>query len=180
MGIVTCPKMNTYTAALLACLVYSVSADVTCEECLAFAGKMQEHLMGEDSVDEQVEMLVANGCSQDADPAQCEAYAREYWPKIAQSAFGTFLEAKSICQQLGVCDARNVRDTTCDECKQSMTGKVIEYLVGDNFCGATDHPETCMEVVKKQIPLALPLLGQLLVETSEEHCCMFSLSGACC
>merc|ERR1712083_884910 len=73
-----------------------------------------------------------------------------------------------------------VRDWTCDECKDILarTAKfmgqedtiteAIAYLQGDCYCGQDGHTADCPDLVATVLPLALPVLGNALNEQSTE------------
>merc|ERR1711929_48166 len=100
--------------------------------------------MSDESIAEQTELLVALLCPASPDPADCEAQSRAWWPQIAGAMFPVFLEANSICGQLGACGIKSVLgEPTCEECT-----------------GATDAlAATCVMVVEAALPYAMPVLA---------------------
>merc|ERR1711976_612155 len=109
--------MKAFTATLLACLISAISADVTCDDCLTFSGNMQAYLMSDESIAEQTELLVALLCPSAPDPAGCETGIRDNWGAIGLAMYPVFLEANSVCAQLGACKVKTlVAEPTCDEC----------------------------------------------------------------
>jgi len=181
--------MQSYIALLLACFVSAISADVTCDDCLAFAGNMQTHLMGAESVAEQTKLLATTLCPTSPDPAMCDSAIREWWSKIAAAMYSEFLEPNSICSDLGPCKVKSlVRTPTCDECKGAIGAlsakmqseetivEISEFLLG-GICAGDD---VCSTIVNEGMPYIMPVLAAALVAEDAEHCCEQSPSGVCC
>merc|ERR1711951_202563 len=185
MGTVLSPstRMQNTLVIILACLVSAISAEVTCDDCLEFSGNMQSHLMSSESVAEQTELLVSILCPTSPDVAECEDGFRTWWTPIAGAMFPVFLEANSICGQLGACGIKSVLgEPTCEECTGATDAlaEIIEFLKGDGFCASDADAATCVMVVEAALPYAMPVLAGVLVERAVEHCCEFSSSGVCC
>merc|ERR1719397_1972899 len=147
---------------LLLVLVVAVGvarAAVTCDECQAAAQDFVSHLLSEESLAEQVEIMKANVCPQLG---------------MAGCIFNHFLLEGDACSMAGLCYERSapqVKDWTCDECTMLMTGLAdymtqeetitegVAYLQGDCFCGQDGHTETCPDLVQAVVPLAMPVLA---------------------
>merc|ERR1711915_1055109 len=69
--------MKTF-AVILACLVATIRADITCEDCLVFGGAMSDYLQSEASLAEQTAILAAALCPGESDPAGCEEALNTY------------------------------------------------------------------------------------------------------
>merc|ERR1712198_14924 len=186
-------NMKFFAAIALACLASSVSAEITCDDCLTFSGNMQTYLMSGESVAEQTELLVALLCPQAEDAAGCEAGFWAWWAKIAAAMYPEFLEANSICGQLGACGIKTLLgEPTCDECTASLgavadiigsegkIAEIVEFLKGDAFCVGSPDADTCAIAIEGTMPYAMPVLAGVLVERAAEYCCTQSPSGVCC
>merc|ERR1711915_687220 len=46
----------------------------------------------------------------------------------------------------------------------------VTYLQGDCFCGQDGHTDDCADPVSSIVPLAMPVLAQILVEQTTELC----------
>merc|ERR1712198_41955 len=171
-------NMKFFAAIALACLASAVSAEITCDDCLTFSGNMQTYLMSGESVAEQTELLVALLCPQ---------------AKDAAAMYPEFLEANSICGQLGACGIKTLLgEPTCDECTASLgavadiigsegkIAEIVEFLKGDAFCVGSPDADTCAIAIEGTMPYAMPVLAGVLVERAAEYCCTQSPSGVCC
>merc|ERR1712227_814427 len=177
-------------AVILACLVSTISADVTCDDCLAFAGAMGAYLQSDASLMEQTAILKGALCPAEEDPAGCEAGVDMYWSQIGLAMYPVFLEANAVCGELGVCKKTVVSTPTCDECVGSVAlvaeviksdakiADIVAFLQGD-FCASTGSAD-CAGNIAKLMPAAMPVLAGVLVEKANEYCCTLSPSGVCC
>merc|ERR1712080_203100 len=86
----------------------------TCDECKTAVADLHAHLLGEESMAEQIAILIAAGCPTADDPAQCEADVAKYWPGIATATFGYFFTEKEPCGEMGLNVCK--KDWTCDDC----------------------------------------------------------------
>merc|ERR1711973_701074 len=159
--------MKSFVAIVLACLVSAISGEITCDDCLQFAGEMQTHFMSAESVAEQTELLIEALCPQSSDPG--------------------------MCGDLGACKVKSLlSEPTCDECtgafamvaeilgSEAKIAEVIEFLKGDGFCAGNADADMCVQFVDAAMPYAMPVLASLLVDRAAEHCCEMSSSGICC
>merc|ERR1711937_500619 len=181
--------MKTF-AIVLSCLVASISADITCDDCLEFGGALSNYLQSEASLAEQTAILVAAVCPQAPDAADCEAVLNTYWSQIGLAMYPVFLEPSSVCSELGVCKKTVVSTPTCDECVGSVVlvsevikseakiAEIVAFLQGD-FCASTGSAD-CAGNIAKLMPAAMPVLAGVLVEKADEYCCTLSPSGVCC
>merc|ERR1711937_560510 len=157
--------------ATLASLLAVSSAQVTCDECKTAGAAMVARLTGEESIAEQVAVLVGTLCPGAEDPAGCEAGIPEAWPEIAMAMYPVFQD----------------RETTCELCLDgisridaSLTAQVediIAFLQGEAFCGNHPDVETCPEDVDGLIRAAVPILGAAFVEAGTEIC--QDIAGVC-
>merc|ERR1719361_2767418 len=69
----------------LACLA-SANGEVTCDECVASMGKLVDRLTGDESIQEQIGILLGNICPGAEDPAACEAGIGAAWPPSGPSS----------------------------------------------------------------------------------------------
>merc|ERR1711962_333713 len=186
-------SMKSFTAIILACAISAISAEITCQECLAFTGNMEKHLSEDEIVATQVEILVGTLCPQAEDIPQCEATIKAWWPKIAAALFPVAIVPESVCAAVGLCEPEHLLGAaTCQECVQatvdianiikleSQVKLAVDLLKGDILCTFDADPATCVRVVDILVPYAVPVLSQALVDRGEEHCCEFSPSKICC
>merc|ERR1712051_442494 len=189
------PTCHTITMMkLLLVLVVAVGvarAAVTCDECQAAAQDFVSHLLSEESLAEQVEIMKANVCPQ-LGMDGCEDILDMWYGDMAGCIFNHFLLEGDACSMAGLCYERSapqVKDWTCDECTMLMTGLTeymtqeetitegVAYLQGDCFCGQDGHTETCPDLVQAVVPLAMPVLAAALTEKTVEHC--QEIAGVC-
>jgi len=183
--------MKLILAIAVACLAPAIKADFTCDDCITFGTAMQGYLMTADSIAEQTELLVAILCPQADDPAVCDSAIRGYWSGIATAMYPVFLEANSVCSQLGVCKKTFLAAPTCDECtgsigavadvieSEAQIAEIIAFLEGDGYCGSLGDAD-CVAVVDALMPYAMPTLAGLLRERAAQFCCDLSTEGVCC
>merc|ERR1711973_295175 len=96
-------NMKSFTAIILACTISAISAEITCQECLAFTGNMEKHLTEDEIVATQVEILVDTLCPQAEDVPECDATIKAWWPKIAAALFPVAIEPENVCAAVGHC-----------------------------------------------------------------------------
>merc|ERR1719435_829010 len=171
--------MKLILAIAVACLAPAIKADFTCDDCITFGTAMQ------------TELLVAILCPQADDPAVCDSAIRGYWSGIATAMYPVFLEANSVCSQLGVCKRTFLAAPTCDECtgsigavaavieSEAQIAEIIAFLEGDGYCGSLGDAD-CVAVVDALMPYAMPTLAGLLRERAAQFCCDLSTEGICC
>merc|ERR1712198_829291 len=168
--------MRTFIVVALACMVSAISADITCDECLAMAGKIRENMSDEKFVKDQTDLLAAVLCPMTEDPAGCTKGLNNQWAGIA-----------------GVCGKRSIMtEATCEQCTDGMNGlasslveratvqEMIALLQGDALCATSADPAYCSEAVAKTIPFAMPVLGGIFMLRAPTFCCNFSTGGLCC
>lgn len=150
--------------------------------------------MSDASIAEQTGLLVAVLCPGAEDVAECEAAIPMYWPGIALAMYPVFLEANSVCGQVGACKKNSyqkVMSPTCDECTggvaavaniigmESTIAEIMDFLKGDGYCGSLGD-DACVEVIDALMPYAMPALAGVLVERAETLCCELSTDALCC
>merc|ERR1712066_1197608 len=123
---------------------------VTCDECQAAAQDFVSHLLTEESIAEQVQLMKDNVCPQLGIDG-CEGILDMWYADMATCIFNHFIIEGDACSLAGLC---YVRDWTCEEC----------------FCGAEGHTEGCPSLVEAVVPLAMPVLAAALTEKTVEHC----------
>merc|ERR1712241_119691 len=175
---------------ILACLVSAISADITCDDCLVFAGNMGTYLQSDASLMEQTAILKAALCPAEPDPADCEAKMDQYWSQIGLAMYPVFLEANAVCGELGVCKKTVVSTPPCDGCVGSVVlvseviksdakiADIVAFLQSE-WCPSTGV-DTCAATIADFMPKAMPVLAGVLVEKANEYCCTLSPSGVCC
>merc|ERR1712154_540084 len=158
---------------------------VTCEECQQGAAALVDHLLTSESLDEQAGFLKALVCPETADPAACEANVDMWFPDMATCIYPHFVLEGDVCTMLGLCKKVSIftpRDWTCEECtdilartaaymsQEDTIAMGVEYLQGDCFCGQEGHTDDCADLVSAVVPLAMPVLADILVEQTVELC----------
>ena len=143
------------------------------------------HLLTEESLGEQISFIKALVCPQLEDPAGCEAGVDMWYGDMASCIYNHFVIEADVCSRLGLCKKASIftpRDWTCEECQDVLTrtaaymsdpatiAEGVEYLQGDCFCGQDGHTEGCADLVSSIVPLAMPVLAQILTEQTVEHC----------
>merc|ERR1711931_10353 len=151
---------------------------VTCDECQAAAQDFVSHLLTEESIAEQVQLMKDNVCPQ-LGMDGCEGILDMWYADMATCIFNHFIIEGDACSLAGLC---YVRDWTCDECTMLMSGLAdymvqeetitegVAYLQGDCFCGAEGHTDDCPALVEAVVPLAMPVLAAAVNEKAVEHC----------
>eukprot|EP00092_Neocalanus_flemingeri_P007530 GFUD01008128.1.p1 GENE.GFUD01008128.1~~GFUD01008128.1.p1 ORF type:complete len:209 (-),score=58.78 GFUD01008128.1:88-651(-) len=180
--------MLSYTTTTL-CLVLisavssiSVSPRATCEECQMAYGKLVTRLLSEDSLAEQMTILKSAGCTVTADPEACITLVDTWWGVMASILYPSLMVPKDLCMGNGACEARIVREWTCDEClggveyaagffeMEESIQAAVELLSGDIFCGAPEATENCAEEMAAWMPVAIPILSAALRDQQVEIC----------
>merc|ERR1719435_749089 len=115
----------------LSTLLAITAAEPTCEDCTAGVTTIATFLTTEESIGNQVEVLVAECCPQASDPDACEAGLPDFWTKIAAVLWPGYWnpEADWMCATL--C-GKAVRDVTCEECTSGIQAG-IDQLLSEEF-----------------------------------------------
>merc|ERR1712211_203809 len=117
-----------------ACMVYVISASITCDECIDFAGKVRRNLAEEKNVADQTNLLAAVLCPMTVDPAACDDGLRAHWPAVAEIVYKTYLEENAVCAQLGLCGFKDLRaEATCGDCTDGVNVWPAFLLAGTEF-----------------------------------------------
>ena len=140
--------MSLYPLSFFANTPFNISINWTFTIKLSL-GKLGGYLQSADSIEEQVEILVASVCPLLDDPAGCQTGVETWWEGIgkvfsrfkhilrfykswlknldksyfclALAMYPVFLEANSVCGILGACGLKSVvKAPTCDECSGSI------------------------------------------------------------
>merc|ERR1712080_775238 len=153
----------------------------TCDECKTAVADLHTHSLGEESMAEQIAILIVAGCPTQPDPAQCEADIAKYWPGIAKAIYGFFLTEKEPCGEMGLNVCK--KDWTCDDCTGAITllagimtedqyvQEAIAFLQGPGYCGDESCLlPNCKEAVAANLGQALEILPQAIVAQATELC----------
>merc|ERR1711874_911808 len=193
MGSLVLPSSLTMKFLLVLVAAVGVSqAAVTCDECQAAAQDFVSHLLSEESLAEQIQILKDNVCPQ-LGMDGCEGILDMWYADMASCIFNHFILESDACSLAGLCYEKSamakMRDRTCEECTQLMSGLAdymvqeetiaegVAYLQGECFCGAEGHTEDCPALVEAVVPLAFPVLAVALTEKTVEHC--QEIAGVC-
>merc|ERR1711953_277318 len=123
---------------------------VTCDECQAAAQDFVSHLLTEESLAEQVQLMKDNVCPQ-LGVDGCEGILDMWYADMASCIFNHFILEGDACS--------------------------LACLQGDCFCGAEGHTDDCPALVEAVVPLAMPVLAVALTEKVVEHC--QEIAGVC-
>ena len=82
-----------------------------CEECTTIVDTIANYLSGQDSIDRQVGILVAEVCPQSENPDECVENLPEFWGRVAMVLWpGYFAPAEEwMCGGPGPCGAKAPR-----------------------------------------------------------------------
>merc|ERR1712215_201478 len=168
----------------LSSLLALTAAEWTCDDCTAVVGALATYLSSEESIDNQVAILLAEVCPQAENPDECLEQLPAFWAKVAGVLWPGYYQpdAEWMCAQEGLCGPA-ARDINCEECFQGIQGSIdqllsepfingiVEALSGDGFCGMEEDPELCANIIAELIPLALPILaGGSTLEGQQDAC----------
>merc|ERR1711962_230481 len=169
-------NFNMKTAVVLSvCLFSTISADISCDDCLPLIGSMSSHLQSVESLAEQTATLMATLCPDSPEPESCFRDLEIYWSQIGLAMYPEFLEAATMCSEVGAC-LEGRAALTCAECSDAVTAvsdslksesklaDIVEFLKGD-FCASTGSV-TCGASVAKLMPLAMPVLAEVLSDNA--------------
>merc|ERR1712059_25512 len=105
---------------------------------------------------------------------------------IAHLLYPEFLKGQQVCADAGICGL--LKDWDCESCTALLV-QISDMMVDpmkieeavtflqDAYCSQhPDHPD-CPGHIAHLIPLALPVLSQVLVDTSAEIC--QDINGVC-
>jgi len=172
--------MQTFTAIALLALVSGSRAALTCEDCTSIVGGMVERGTTDESIGQQIELIVSNVCPLADDPAGCETGINTWWSSIAMAMIPFYLEPATTCGFAGACMAKS-GEPTCEECSalvetignhlmgEAAANTITTFLDGD-FCESSPDAETCRTAIDETIPYALPVLGAAMIEIAPEIC----------
>merc|ERR1711935_187948 len=119
-----------------------------------------------------------------------EKYLTTWWGDAAVCLFN-FVAETSPCVTLGYCTKSSDlgKEWNCEECtdilartsaylqEEETVAAGVEVLQGECFCGAEGHTADCADIIGTVLPLAMPILGSVLVEQTTELC--QDLLGVC-
>jgi len=178
-------SLSMLALATLASLLAVSSAQVTCEECKTAGANLVARLTGEESIAEQIAVLVGALCPGADDPAGCEEGLPTAWPEIATTMYPVFLEPETLCSVND--DSPCSREFTCETCLDGISRladylaaeieDIIAFLQGDDFCGKHPEDPDCAVRVDGLMRAAVPVLGAAFIESSTEIC--QDIAGVC-
>ena len=79
--------MKTFAAILLLSLVSAISAEVSCDECKEWVGALQAHLMTDEDLEVQCQLLTDTLCPEAEDPEGCAAGFHNWWALIGKAMY---------------------------------------------------------------------------------------------
>jgi len=193
-------RMRMQSSVVLALICLSAaSADISCDECMGFAGNMQQFYLDQATLADQTNLIVAKICPEDDDPKACEVLARGTWHYVGAALYKQYFAPSYVCGKLELCDvvkskisAMMAGTPSCDECTNSLDRvakgiateeaiqEAISFLKGSGFCDITSDAETCAYMMDQYIPKVLPILSGDMQTMSKQNCCIFSENNVCC
>merc|ERR1712123_331062 len=170
----------------------SATSEATCEDCQAVVMTISAYLTAEESVSNQVEILLAEACPRTEDPETCVEKLPAFWGQVAAVLWPGYYNADAewMCANEDACGAPT-RGMTCDEClsgirasidqllSEEFVSGIVEALSGNGFCGGTEDPEMCAKVIADLIPLALPALAGGFDSESTPMLCNMAVPDTC-
>merc|ERR1711892_783283 len=146
-------KLLIALSALLA--ITAATSEWTCDDCNAVVNTIATWLSGQESIDKQVEVLLAEVCPMDEHPEDCVEGLPAFWNKIAMVLWPGYWDASAEW----MCGGMGTRAMTCDECTEGIMAGVdqllsdefvagiVDALSGDGFCGMEEDPEECSAIM---------------------------------
>merc|ERR1711970_1603785 len=144
----------------LSSLLAITAAEWTCDDCTAVVVALATTLTSEESIDNQVAILLAEVCPQAENPDECLEQLPAFWAKVAGVLWPGYYrpDAEWMCAQEGLCGAA-VRDINCEECFQGIQASIDQLLSEPFINGIEEDPDLCATVIAQLIPLALNALA---------------------
>merc|ERR1739838_1301516 len=157
MGIILDLIMKTFI--VLAAFLALASSGWTCYECQAVVKALAKDLTSEQSIQDQVNLLLAEVCPVAEDVDQCVEQLPEFWTKIAMTLWPGYYNPDEdfMCGVWTICGP-STRTVTCKQCLSGIQATFDQLLSGELFCGAEEDPELCAKSIEDLIPAALPVL----------------------
>merc|ERR1712098_998754 len=156
----------------LASLLAVSSAQVTCDECKTAGANLVARLSGEESIAEQIAVLVGALCPGADDPAGCEEGLPTAWPETLCSVNDDSPCSREFTCELCLDGISRLADYLADEIED-----IIAFLQGDDFCGKHPEDPDCAARVDGLMRAAVPVLGAAFIESSTEIC--QDIAGVC-
>merc|ERR1719369_937132 len=140
------------------------------EDCVAVVHTISEMLSSEESLHNQIEILLAQVCPGSHNPEECVEKLPEFWTQMGRVMWPGYWnpDAQWMCG-----DMTGLREMTCDECVRGIQGAIelllsedtvaaiVKNLSGNAFCVPQyyEEQEQCASVIAHLIPAALPALA---------------------
>merc|ERR1712226_1258642 len=143
MGSVAPSPSPTMSVLLLSTLVTLVAAD-SCTDCTAVVNVIQARLTSEESVNEQIAMLVAGLCPMDEDPAFCEENLPDFWRSIAALLWPGYWNPEAEWMCAPECAAPEDGAMDCEACTAAADFVIrngLPLLASD--ADASEFPAVC-------------------------------------
>ena len=162
----------------------------TCDLCPEALGQLASFFVEEPEVAAEIMILQFGICPQTPDASACEAQVALWWPSLAQAISsnpdmipGMCEEIPDLCQQDWCCDVckSRVREVASLSESPEHLGTLVSYLQANGFCLNPDigivSAEDCATVIGSFIPVAMPLLMEVMKIEDERICT--DLYGIC-
>ena len=151
-------------------------------------GMLYARASSAESIEAQIVLLDKYICGNEEieDPAGCKLGVQTWWPQIAALLFNDGA-APFVCNGLnGECELPNFKAWDCDTCKadvaavsqlyqtEESVGFIVDFLAGDDFCGAQGLDEAtvevCADIISRFMPAAIGTLFGYLEAVAQDAC----------
>ena len=91
--------------------ISTATAEWTCEDCNAVVETIATYLSSEDSINRQIEVLIAEVCIIDPVPEDCIEQLPAFWPPVAMVLWPGYFNPEEtwMCAQEGLCNVPDSR-----------------------------------------------------------------------
>merc|ERR1712123_42634 len=98
----------------------SATSEATCEDCQAVVMTISAYLTAEESVSNQVEILLAEVCPRTEDPETCVEKLPAFWGQVANVMWPLYYNEDA--------GGAPTRGMTCDECLSGIRASIDQLL----------------------------------------------------
>merc|ERR1719341_183419 len=171
----------------------SATSDATCEDCQAVVTTLSSYLTSQESINRQVEILLAEVCIIDPVPEDCLEQLPGFWPKVAMVLWPGYFnpDTEWMCASEDMCGTTDTRGMTCEEClggiksavdqllSDEFVSGIMDALSGEGFCGMQENEEACIKIIHELIPYALPTLANQIDSEQTPGICNMAVPDTC-
>ena len=98
--------MKLFLACLAAFTISATSAKWTCEDCTALVNSMSAYLTSEESMQKQVDILLADVCPQVENSEECVEALPDFWMQVAMVMWPGYYNADAEWMCAPLCKVR--------------------------------------------------------------------------